>query len=77
MKALVLAAGLGTRLLPYTRYTPKPLFTIGGRTFLDIIICKPASLNGFFAVANSLILSGKSSLMRDQSTKLTHYNDRI
>jgi len=39
MKALVLAAGLGTRLLPYTRYTPKPLFTIGGRTFLDIIIC--------------------------------------
>ncbi len=39
MKALVLAAGLGTRLLPYTRYTPKPLFTIGGRAFLDIIIC--------------------------------------
>ncbi|HIJ56991.1 MAG TPA: phosphotransferase [Deltaproteobacteria bacterium] len=39
MKALVLAAGLGTRLLPYTRYTPKPLFTIGGRTFLDIILC--------------------------------------
>ncbi len=40
MKALVLAAGLGTRLLPHTRFTPKPLFTIGSRPLLDIIICK-------------------------------------
>ncbi|MCF8091636.1 MAG: phosphotransferase [Desulfotignum sp.] len=29
MKALILAAGFGTRLLPYTRVIPKPLFTIG------------------------------------------------
>lgn len=28
--ALVLAAGFGTRLLPYTRTLPKPLFTLGG-----------------------------------------------
>lgn len=38
MKALILAAGYGTRLQPYTRTLPKPLFTIGGRTVLDILI---------------------------------------
>ena len=38
MKALILAAGFGTRLRPYTNHTPKPLFSIGGRPLLDIII---------------------------------------
>ncbi len=38
MKALILAAGYGTRLRPYTNHTPKPLFPIAGRPLLDIII---------------------------------------
>lgn len=38
MKALLLAAGLGTRLRPYTLTTPKPLFTLAGRTLLEIHI---------------------------------------
>ncbi len=38
MKALILAAGLGTRLLPYTKYLHKTLFPIAGRPLLDIII---------------------------------------
>ncbi len=38
MKAMILAAGLGTRLLPFTENTPKPLFTIAGRPILDRII---------------------------------------
>lgn len=40
MKALILSAGLGTRLRPYTDHTPKPLFTICGRPLLDILITK-------------------------------------
>ncbi len=40
MKALILAAGLGTRLFPFTQQTPKPLFTISGRPIIDTIIRK-------------------------------------
>jgi len=40
MKALILAAGLGTRLRPYTNHTPKPLFTISDRPLLDIMITR-------------------------------------
>ena len=38
MKALILAAGYGTRLHPYTNFTPKPLFTIAGKPPLDTLI---------------------------------------
>lgn len=38
MKALILAAGFGKRLLPFSKYMPKPLFPIGGRPNLDLII---------------------------------------
>ena len=38
MQAMILAAGFGTRLLPFTKNIPKPLFTIAERPILDIII---------------------------------------
>lgn len=38
--ALVLAAGLGTRLRPHSRNVPKPLFSVAGRPVIDIIISR-------------------------------------
>ena len=38
MKALILAGGKGTRLLPYTAVLPKPLMPIGETPILEIII---------------------------------------
>jgi NDP-sugar pyrophosphorylase family protein len=39
-KAMILAAGLGTRLRPLTNDRPKALVTINGRTLLEIVIAR-------------------------------------
>ena len=44
MKALILAAGYGTRLLPYTRTIPKPLFTLNSTPIIAHLIKELADI---------------------------------
>lgn len=55
MKALILAAGYGTRLYPLTRDRPKPLLPVGGRPLLDRLVGnldRVASLRETLVVVN-------------------------
>jgi bifunctional UDP-N-acetylglucosamine pyrophosphorylase/glucosamine-1-phosphate N-acetyltransferase len=55
MDAIILAAGLGTRLRPHTLTTPKPLLPIRGRPLLDWTLgALPASVDRLLVVVNYL-----------------------
>ncbi|MFP5205605.1 MAG: NDP-sugar synthase [Acidobacteriota bacterium] len=53
MKAMVLAAGLGTRLRPLTNDRPKALVTLNGRTLLDICLERLRSFGITEAIVNT------------------------
>ena len=52
MKAFILAAGLGTRLFPYTSDRPKALVELNGITLLERAIRKVNELNVSEIVVN-------------------------
>ena len=56
-KAMVMAAGVGSRLDPLTKSVPKPLVTIANRPVMDILLENLASIGVKDVVANTFYLS--------------------
>jgi bifunctional UDP-N-acetylglucosamine pyrophosphorylase/glucosamine-1-phosphate N-acetyltransferase len=55
MKALILAAGKGSRMLPLTQKVPKPLITVHGKPLLEwIILSLPKEINEIHLVVGYL-----------------------
>jgi bifunctional UDP-N-acetylglucosamine pyrophosphorylase/glucosamine-1-phosphate N-acetyltransferase len=55
MDAIIMAAGLGTRLRPHTLHTPKPLLPVRGRPILDWALgALPPAVDRVLVVANYL-----------------------
>src|ERR1700686_5614684 len=52
MKAMILAAGLGTRLRPLTDNRPKALVEINGRTLLEITLSRLRNIGGSEVIIN-------------------------
>jgi MurNAc alpha-1-phosphate uridylyltransferase len=51
-RAIVLAAGLGTRMRPYNGHIPKPLVAIGGKSLIDYSLDRLAEVGVNRAVVN-------------------------
>ena len=58
MKAVILAGGLGTRLLPYTKTTPKPMLLLGKKPILEYVI-KWIKKNGIKEIVLCVSYKGK------------------
>ena len=51
-RAMVLAAGLGTRMRPFNGQVPKPLVTVGGKALIDYVLDRLADAGVEQAVVN-------------------------
>src|SRR5271155_3881235 len=58
MKAMILAAGLGTRLRPLTDNRPKALVEVAGRTLLEITLSRLSTFGVSEVIINDHHLAG-------------------
>ena len=57
MKAMIMAAGVGSRLDPLTKAVPKPLVPVANRPVMDILMEKLAAIGVKDVVANTYYLA--------------------
>ena len=69
MDAVILAAGLGTRLRPHTLTTPKPLLEVQGRPILDRIIGALPPVDRLVVVVNYLAEQIEAYLSKQKHIK--------
>jgi NDP-sugar pyrophosphorylase family protein len=73
MDAIVLAAGLGQRLRPYTEKTPKPLLPVQGKPLLDwILAALPSAVDRTIVVVNHLADQIEQYLVTQKHQKQWH-----
>jgi NDP-sugar pyrophosphorylase family protein len=73
MDAVILAAGLGTRLRPHTEKTPKPLLAVQGRPILDWTLgALPRSVDRVIIVTHYL-----AAMVDEYMRKQTHFRDWV
>src|SRR6185369_1920370 len=73
MEAVIMAAGLGTRLRPHTLHTPKPLLPVQGRPILDWTLgALPAPVNRVIVVVHYLAEKVEAYLAGQ-----THFKDWV
>jgi len=78
MKAMILAAGFGTRLRPYTSVRPKPLFPILGRPLLLITIAKLRAAGFAPIIVNCHYLSKQIiALLKDEEDVLLQEESEV
>lgn len=79
MDAVILAAGLGTRLRPHTLHTPKPMLPVQGRPILDwLLAALPAEIDRLLVVVHYLAEQVESYLRSQTRFKewLTVFQDQ-
>ncbi len=82
MKAIILCAGFGTRLYPYTQNKPKALLCVKGKTLLDLLV---DNINQIDEIDEIVIVSNKKFFgdffdykkVLDTDKKVTVLNDGV
>ena len=73
LKAMIMAAGVGSRLEPLTKELPKPLVPVLNRPVMDILLEKLAALGVTDVIANTFYQAGQ--IMEHYGSKISYVQE--